>query len=111
MHPHLERHYNRLYGDTAGSDYNSDLDASFDVDSISAFDVSNRSSESDEPFDDGGWRFVHHVGQPQVLDQRHSEKIPFTGREADIRLGADGQQPAFPSATACFKGTFILTIS
>ena len=46
---------------------------------------------------------AHHVGQPQVLDHRHSERVPFTGREVDIRLGADGQQPAFPSATACFK--------
>ena len=55
MHRHLERHYNRLYGDTADSDFNSDLDASYDVDSISVFD-------------DGGWRFVPHVGQPQVLE-------------------------------------------
>ena len=61
MHPHLEPHYNRLYGETAGSDYNSDLDASYDVDSISVFD--------------DGVPFVPHVGQPQILEAQQEDSI------------------------------------
>ena len=52
--------------------------------------------------DPTGWRFVHHVGDPQ--DQRHSVRKPFIGDEAGIRPGPDRQQPAFTSPSACFTG-------
>ena len=106
----MERHHNRIYGNTTGSDYDSELDASFDEnadpDSVSSSDVSYRSSESDEPnepVEDAGWHFVHPVGPCQPVDERHTQRIPFTGREAGIRPGSDGELPAFSSPTACFK--------
>ena len=107
----MERHHDRLYGATTGSDYDSELDASFDEragsEDISGSDVSQyRSSESDEPnepVEDAGWHFVHPVGPCQPVDERHTPRIPFTGPPAGIRPGSDGEEPAFSSPTDCFK--------
>ena len=86
----------------------SDLDRSFNVDrdvvSNSGSSVSYRSSESDlpnEPCEDDGWSHTHPDPAPngEEPDQRYSDPIPFTGDEAGLRPGSDGESPAFLDPT------------